>query len=236
LFVRDLARRVRGLRIGRTNNPMEALVPTILHQKVQGKAARASFCRMVRAAGMPAPRPAAGGASKIGASKIGASRIGASRIGAPQIDAPKMLLPPTAEWLVHQPSWAWHRWGVEEKRAATIRTAASYAHRIAETTNFAPAEAAQRLRALPGVGEWTAAEVAAVAFGDPDAVAVGDYWLCHIVCHALAGEARGDDERMLELLAPWAGQRGRLCRLIGAGGPKLPRFGPRLSITPIADW
>ncbi|GAC1539813.1 MAG: DNA-3-methyladenine glycosylase [Acidimicrobiales bacterium] len=208
-LVRDLARRFRGLRFGATGDPFEALVPTILEQKVQGISAKASYRAMVSAQGALAPMADVPG-------------------------APRLLLPPSAEWLRDQPSWAWHRWGVEAKRAVTIRTAASYAHRIRETVDMTPAQAAARLRALPGVGPWSVAEVAQVAFGDPDAVSVGDYWLCHWVCHNLAGTARGTDAQMLELLGPWAGQRGRVCRLLMLGGASPPRFGPRLDLQPIA--
>ena len=49
----------------------------------------------------------------------------------------------------------------------------------------------------------------ASAMGDPDAVAVGDFHLKNLVSTALAGEPRGTDQRMLELLAPYAGQRGQ---------------------------
>ena len=208
-LVRDLARRFRGVRFGATGDPFEALVPTILEQKVQGISAKASYRAMVFAQATPAPV-------------------------ADEPGAPRLLLPPSAQWLLDQPSWAWHRWGVEAKRAVTIRTAASYAHRIRETVGMAPTEAATRLRALPGVGPWSAAEVAQVAFGDPDAVSVGDYWLCHWVCHNLGRRARGTDAEMLELLAPWAGQRGRVCRLLMLGGASPPRFGPRLDLQPIA--
>jgi hypothetical protein len=45
----------------------------------------------------------------------------------------------------------------------------------------------------------------------------------------LAGEPRGDDARMLELLAPYAGQRGRVIRLLEAARIKIPRFGPRFA-------
>ena len=51
-----------------------------------------------------------------------------------------------------------------------------------------PAEVTARLTAIPGVGPWTAAEVVRIAFGDPDAVSVGDYHIPNTVAWALAGE------------------------------------------------
>jgi 3-methyladenine DNA glycosylase/8-oxoguanine DNA glycosylase len=66
-------------------------------------------------------------------------------------------------------------------------------------------------------------------------VSVGDYWLKHIVCFALTGKARGTDERMLELLEPWKGQRGRVCRLLLHGARRLPRFGPRNRLRRLAQ-
>lgn len=200
--VRRMAKQLPGLRMSRSGNPFEAIVPVILAQKVQGQMASRSFCAVVRAAATPAP---AGGPG-----------------------APRLLLPPTATWLADQPSWAWHRWGVERKRAATIRCVATYADHIRRTDALPASEAAARLQLLPGVGPWTAAEVGMIAFGDADAVSVGDFWLKHWVCHNLAGEVRGTDERMLELLEAWPGQRGRVCRVINARGSRPPRFGPRL--------
>jgi len=44
----------------------------------------------------------------------------------------------------------------------------------------------------------------------------GDLHLPHVVSWALAGERRGTDERMLELLEPYRGQRGRVVRLLMA--------------------
>lgn len=99
---------------------------------------------------------------------------------------------------------------------------------------MAPGDAHRRLCVLPGVGLWSAAEVALVALGDPDAVSVGDYHLRHDVSWALAGEERGTDERMLELLEPFAGHRGRVVRLLVASGIRAPRYGPRLTLQPIA--
>ena len=96
------------------------------------------------------------------------------------------------------------------------------------------ADAQRRISAFPGVGPWTTNSVAMLALGDADAVSVGDYWLKHIVSYALTGEPRGPDDRMLELLEPWRGQRGRVCRLLLAGGPGVPRFGPRLPLRQLA--
>jgi endonuclease III len=197
------ARRFSALRIGRTGAVMEAVVPTVLAQKVNGVEARAAWASMVRAYRQTAPGPS----------------------------GLTLLLPPDADWLQRMPSWAFHRWGVEHKRAATIKTASSYAHRL---EGQGQAETKRRLAALPGVGPWTVNEVAMVALGDADAVSVGDYWLAHQISWALAGEPRGTDERMLELLEPWRGQRGRVCRLVALGSPLPPRFGPRLPLRRIA--
>jgi 3-methyladenine DNA glycosylase/8-oxoguanine DNA glycosylase len=79
------------------------------------------------------------------------------------------------------------------------------------------------------VGPWTAAQVTALSHGDPDAVPLGDCHVPNVVANALAGEPRGTDERMLQLLEPYAGQRGRVILLLMSGGHGAPRFGPRLS-------
>jgi len=90
-------------------------------------------------------------------------------------------------------------------------------------------EALAELQTLPGIGPWTAAEVGIRALGDVDAVSVGDFHLPNLVAFALAGEARGTDQRMLELLEPYRGHRARVIRLLELSGIRAPRFGPRLS-------
>ena len=80
-------------------------------------------------------------------------------------------------------------------------------------------EAYARLLAVPGIGPWTAAEVAVRALGDDDAVSVGDFHIPNLVAWALAGERRGDDARMLELLEPYRGRRALVVRLLELGGP-----------------
>src|SRR5204862_489505 len=103
------------------------------------------------------------------------------------------------------PSGTWWRATLTPNGPATAcyaaRAAASRASRLDALSALPPAEARRRMQSLPGVGPWTAAEVALVALGDPDAVPVGDFHLPHLVSNALAGEPRGSDERMLELLA-----------------------------------
>jgi 3-methyladenine DNA glycosylase/8-oxoguanine DNA glycosylase len=84
------------------------------------------------------------------------------------------------------------------------------------------------LRAYPGIGPWTAGEVGLRAFGDPDAVSVGDFHIPNMVCWALAREPRGTDDRMLELLEPYRGQRARVIRVLELTGVKAPRYGPRM--------
>ncbi len=79
---------------------------------------------------------------------------------------------------------------------------------------------------MPGIGPWTAAEVAVRALGDDDAVSVGDYHIPNLVAWALAGEPRGDDARMLELLEPYRGRRALVVRLLELGGPARPRRAP----------
>lgn len=202
--VAELRRRLSGLRLCRTNAVTEAIVPSILEQKVIGLEARRSYAALVRRLGEPAPGPVAG-----------------------------LLVPPDPAVLARTASWVFHRCDIERKRADTVRVAASYAARLEETARLPRPEAYARMTALPGVGAWTAAEVGMVAFGDSDAVSVGDYHLPHHVAWALAGEPRGDDGRMLDLLEPYRGHRGRVLRLIVAGGPAPPRYGPRLPLNPI---
>ncbi len=195
-----------GLRIGRSQAVMESLVPTIIEQKVTGREAWRSYAALVRSLGEPAPGPAGDGG---------------------------LLLPPPPAALASAPSWAYHRWGVERRRAETIRRAALASARMEEAVNMPLPDARARLSCLPGMGPWTAAEVAMVALGDGDAVSVGDYHLPHQVAWALAGEPRGDDARMLELLEPYRGHRGRVLRLLSAGRIRAPRFGPRSPIRSI---
>ena len=84
-----------------------------------------------------------------------------------------------------------------------------------------------RLEAFPGIGVWTSAKVAQVAWADADAVAVGDFHLPKIVVYSLTGKRGGDDDAMLELLEPFRPHRGRAARLLKFGGSEPPARGPK---------
>ncbi|HEX6139274.1 MAG TPA: DNA-3-methyladenine glycosylase 2 family protein, partial [Candidatus Limnocylindria bacterium] len=120
--------------------------------------------------------------------------------------------------------FAFHRLGLERRRAELVRRAARVAPRLEA---LAPEGARTLMAAVPGIGPWTLAEVCRVAYGDADAVSVGDYHVPSVVAWALAGERRADDARMLELLEPYRGQRARVQRLLEAAGIFPPRRGPR---------
>ena len=199
--VEKAQRRVHGLCIPRPANVVEALLPVILEQKVQARAAHQSYAGIVRKWGEPAPGPAA---------------------------ALGLLTPPDPSVLGRVPSYALHGFNVERKRAETFIRSARLANQLEAAAGLPAIQARARLQVVPGVGPWTSAEVALHALGDSDAVPVGDYHLPNVVAWALAGEARGDDARMLELLEPYRGQRGRVIRVLTAAGMGAPKFGPRM--------
>ena len=203
-IVRVLAGRFSGLRIGRTNAVFEALLPAIIEQKVTGDEARRSYRGLLRAHGEPAPGPL------------------------------PLVVPPPPGRLAALPYYAFHEFGIEQRRADTIRRAAARADRLQVAAARSPEAAYAELTAIPGVGPWTAGEVGRAALGDPDAVSVGDFHLPSLVTWLLAGEPRGDDARMLELLEPYRGQRGRVVRLLEASGAAAPRRGPRMPSRSIA--
>jgi 3-methyladenine DNA glycosylase/8-oxoguanine DNA glycosylase len=206
-LLRGLHRLRRGLRLPRSGSVMEALVPAILEQKVTGSEAHRGWRALGLSHGDPAPGPAG--------------------------DA-GMRLMPAPEALARLPYYAFHPLGVERRRAEVIRRASAVAMSLEEAGRKGPLELQRRLLAIPGIGPWTAAEVTMRALGDADAVSLGDFHIPHLVSWALAREPRGSDERMLELLDPYRGQRGRAIRLLETSGIQAPRYGPRLAPRSIA--
>jgi 3-methyladenine DNA glycosylase/8-oxoguanine DNA glycosylase len=154
--------------------------------------------------------------------------------GEPAPGPVELQLPPEAEAVAATAYWVFHPFGVEQRRTQTLLRAALEAARLERCTDAV--EATRRLTAIPGIGPWTAAEVVRTTFGDADVVSVGDYHIPNTVAWALAGEARATDERMLELLEPYRGHRGRVCELLAAAGVMAPRFGPRMPIRSFARF
>jgi 3-methyladenine DNA glycosylase/8-oxoguanine DNA glycosylase len=215
--VREAWRRRPGLRMTRTGRLFPHLLPTVLAQKVTGLEAFRAYRAIVRRFGEPAPGP-----------------------------LPDLLLPPDPAVIAAQPYWVFHPFGVEAKRADTLRRAAAEAPRLEAAPDAASATG--RLTAIAGIGVWTAAEVTRLAYGDPDAVSVGDYHIPHHVVHALTGAPRAGsreappgqlspaDARMLELLEPFRGHRARVCRLLMLTAGGAPRYGPRMPVRSFARF
>jgi len=180
------------------------LLPIILAQRVTAGEAIRSWQRLAARLGTQAPGP-----------------------------NPTLRLPPSPSSLLGKPAWWFHPFGVEAKRAEALRTVARHATRIGEWSRLSPAEASTKLGLLRGIGVWTIGSALGPALGDPDAVPVGDYHIPNMVAWALAREPRGTDTRMLGLLAPYAGQRGRVISLLGRDGHAAPKFGPRQRIQPM---
>jgi 3-methyladenine DNA glycosylase/8-oxoguanine DNA glycosylase len=206
--ITDLARRYPGVRIPRTGAVLESLVPAILEQKVVGEEARRALFALVRFHGEPAPGPA----------ELG------------------LRLPPAPATLAALPYYAYHPYGVEQRRADLIRRVSARAGWFERIVDLPHTDAYLRLTSVPGIGPWTVGEVGVRALGDLDAVSVGDFHVPNLVGFALAGEPRATDARMLELLEPWRGQRALVVRLLELSGIRVPRYGPRLAFRNIEEF
>ena len=204
-LVRDIWRRKRGMRIPATGLVAERLIPVILEQKVTGAEARRAYRAMTLALGEPAP-------GELG-----------------------LRLPPDPDRLATMAYERLHPFGVERRRAEVIRDVARKRDWLDAAAEMPLGEARSRIGSIRGIGPWSVAEVGRLSLGDADAVSVGDFHVPHIVAWALAREPRGTDERMLELLEPYAPHRGRTQRLIEMAGVAPPKFGPRMEARSIAS-
>src|SRR3954470_18981113 len=204
-LVREVWRHKRGMRIPATGLITERLIPVILEQKVTGMEARRAYRAMTLALGEPAP-------GELG-----------------------LRLPPDLERVAAMPYERFHPFGVERKRAEVIREVARKQVWLDAAAELPLPEARVRIGSMRGIGPWSVAEVGRLSLGDADAVSVGDFHVPNIVAWALAHEPRGTDERMLELLDPYAPHRGRVQRLIEMAGITPPKFGPRMEVRSIAS-
>jgi 3-methyladenine DNA glycosylase/8-oxoguanine DNA glycosylase len=186
--------------VPRSGLVLHALVPAVIEQKVTGHEAFAGYRRLVRRFGSRAPGPG---------------------------EARGLWVAPDAAGWAAIPSREWLRASVDGARSGAAVRAARVAGRLEEAAVLGPQEGRRRLRSVPGVGVWTAAEVGQRALGDADAVSFGDYHVAKHVTWALTGEALGDQE-MAELLEPYRGHRYRVQRLLELDHPARPRRGPRM--------
>jgi 3-methyladenine DNA glycosylase/8-oxoguanine DNA glycosylase len=202
-LISDAARRMPGMRLGATRRVWDQLVPAVLEQKVTGTEAHRSWRELCWRFADPAPGPA-------------------------ELVPKGMRVPPTPAQIRGVPDWEWHKAGVDSARRRAILACAAVAHRLEKAAELRGEEGRILLRRIPGIGVWTAAEIAQRAWGDPDAVSFGDFHIPTVVGWALVGRPL-DDAGMLAELAPYVPQRQRAVRYVEASGFRRPRFGPRYS-------
>ncbi len=200
--IRQAWRRFAGWRLTRSALVLQSLVPACIEQRVTGAQAFAAHATLVRRYGSRAPGPGA---------DVG------------------LWVPPAPRDWARIPSWEWLRAGVDGARSAAAVGGSRVATRLEECSSLSLTDAQRRLRAVPGVGEWTAAETAQRALGDADAVSFGDYHVAADVGWALTGSPV-DDDGLRELLEPYAGHRYRVQGLVGLAGLHRPRRAPRMSL------
>lgn len=200
-LVEEAWRRSGNCRLGRTGLLHESLLPSILEQKVTGQEAFASFRRLVRRHGEPAPGPGA---------------------------ALGLHVQPSAEVVALIPSWEWLQLGVDPARSGTAVRGARLASSLQRIVESHPSRTDAALRSIPGIGVWTSAEVRMRVLGDADAVPYGDYHLATQVGWAL-GHTVFTDRDLADYLAPWEPQRGRVAHLLRGIGMSRPRRGPKLA-------
>ena len=194
------------LRLGRSSSPYHELLPAVLGQRVTGIEAMRQWHNITMTFGNPAPGP---------------------------LD--HLMLPPDPDRLRSLPYFELHQFGIEKKRADTLRAVARSIDRLMSPSllTSAPSESTKFLRHIDGVGQWTAAVAGGLAFGDPDALLVGDFHVKNTAAWALRGVIRGTDEEMITEMRPYAGQRHRVMRWLELAGWRAPARGPRQRIVSI---
>jgi len=198
--VRDAQRAFGALRLGASQTVYHELLPAVLGQRITGLEAHRQWRALVRTYGSPAPGPRA-----------------------------DLICPPDPQRLAEIPYHALHSLGIERKRADTLRHVATrfeFLSRVTES-HIAIHEKTMRLETISGVGPWTSAVAGGLAFGDPDALLIGDFHVKNTVAYALTGAIRGTDDEMIATLHPYSGQRHRVVRWLQLAGWRAPARGPR---------
>ncbi len=196
-LVRELHRRQHGLRLLPVPWTFDVVAAVVLQQRVTFADAARAFGRIAR-------------------------RHGVQTAEGPCFPSPAQLLALSVDDLIAL--------DVDPKRARALRMVAAEMERSSLLRPFSGALTSDdraavmardraRLARLPGIGPWTIGMTMGFARGDADAVVVGDLHLPHLVVATLGrGVGPATDERMVELLAPFAGERFRVTRLLWQGG------------------
>lgn len=197
--IRELHRRFGGLHLGSTGRVFDTILPTVIGQRVTTDEAGKSYRRLCIKYGSPGPGDHG------------------------------LLLAPSPETIANLSYEDLHPFRIERSRAQIVIEVARRAARLEQTVHMSIGDAQRRLAAIRGVGPWTIGQVMGAAWGDRDAVPTGDFHLPNTVSWLLAGEPRGTDARMEELLEPCRPHRRRALILVKLSGVNAPRYGPRSS-------
>jgi 3-methyladenine DNA glycosylase/8-oxoguanine DNA glycosylase len=125
---------------------------------------------------------------------------------------------PSAQRIATMDGWRFEQLGVDPKRTRALLGLAREATRRGLFGWTDRDRVRKHLYAIRGIGPWTTEMTLGFGYGDPDAMPLADLHLPHLVTWALARERPGSDERMVELLEPYRGQRFRAVRLLLASG------------------
>ena len=199
-LIERLAERYRGVRRVVTPHLGFDLIQTVMQQLIEWREAASAWRRMVQHLGHPAP------------------------------GHQLLRVPPSYEEIAGLSLSTFQKLGISRKRGAVIRELGRIGHRLDRWVDEPEEQLRERLLTIPGIGPWTVDHCFGFSLSADDVVPLGDYALPHTVCWALAGERRGSDQRMLELLKPWAGLRWSVLRLIFAANLRAPRRGPRIAM------
>lgn len=197
-WVAEQARRFASIRHPTVVDPVQALWIVILQQRVTYADAHRAWFGMCRAWGESAPGP-----------------------------FPGLRVAPRPEVVARQPYEAFHPFGVERKRALTLKEAGAHADRVRAGADGDPVALRGQLARVPGIGPWTLGMLFGQYLGDVDAVAVRDVHLPHTVSWALQRTPRSNDAEMLRLLAPFRPHRARVIRYLLEAGVKAPKRGEK---------
>jgi len=197
--LRDARVRAKGLRLVRVPWLYELLVLIVIQQRVAYPEAMASHRWLIRHRGTPYSE----GDSEL---VLFPSPLQLSRI-APEV---------------------FREAGIDRERAERLRTVGRIARHLPRVSRAPFDEVRASLAKVKGLGPWTIEHYLGAGLGDADAIPTGDYWYPHMVAHALAGEPRADDARMLALLEPLRPHRYRALLWLAAAGVKPVRYGPRM--------